>query len=65
MSSTVYGTVTAGTLNVRSSASTSSAILGRLTKNDVVEITQAGSSWHKIKYKSSTAYVYAVYIKLR
>ena len=64
ISSVTYGTVTVATLNVRSSASTSSAILGKLSKNDVVEITQRGTTWHKIKYKSGSAYVYASYIKL-
>ncbi len=65
VSSAVYGTVTAGTLNVRSSASTSSSILGKLSKGAVVEIIKKGSKWHTIKYKSSTAYVYASYIKLQ
>ncbi len=59
-----YGTITAGSVNVRSSGSTSSSVLGKLAKGDVVEIAQSGGSWHKIKYKSSTAYVYAAYVKL-
>ena len=59
-----YGTITAGELNVRSSASASSSVLGKLAKGDVVEISQTGGSWHKIKYKSSTAYVYASYVKV-
>ncbi len=63
-SSTLYGTVSASVLNVRSSASTSASVLGRLVKDETVEITQAGSTWHKIRYRSSTAYVYASYIKL-
>jgi len=63
ISSAVYGTVTAGTLNVRSGASTSSTILGKLSKGDVVEIIKKGASWHTIKYKTYTAYVYASYIK--
>jgi N-acetylmuramoyl-L-alanine amidase len=63
-STATYGTVTAGVLNVRSKATTSSTILGRLGRGDVVEIIEAGGSWHKIKYKSSTAYVYAAYIKI-
>lgn len=63
-SSAVFGTVNASVLNVRSGASTSSAVLGKLSRNDVVEVTQKGGTWHKIKYKTSTAYVYAQYIKL-
>jgi SpoIID/LytB domain protein len=63
-STATYGTVTAGVLNVRSSSSTSSTVLGKLGRGDIVEITQAGGSWHKIIYKSSTAYVYAAYVKI-
>ena len=63
-SAATYGTVTAGVLNVRGAASTSSSVLGRLAKGDVVEISQTGGSWHKIRYKSSTAYVYAAYVKV-
>ncbi len=63
-STATYGTITAGELNVRSSASTSSSVLGKLGKGDVVEISSKGGSWHKIKYKSSTAYVYAAYVKV-
>lgn len=65
VSSAVYGTVTAGTLNVRSSASTSSTILGKLSKGAVVEIIKKGATWHTIKYKTYIAYVYASYIKLQ
>ncbi len=63
-SAATYGTVTAGELNVRSSASTTSTVLGKLGKGDVVEISSKGGSWHKIKYKSSVAYIYAAYVKV-
>ena len=63
-STATYGTVTASVLNVRSKASTSSTSLGRLGKGDIVEITKAGGSWHKIVYRSSVAYVYAAYVKI-
>lgn len=63
-SSAVFGTVNASALNVRSRASKSSAVLGKLSRNDVVEVTERGRTWHKIKFKTSTAYVYAQYIKL-
>ena len=57
-----YGTVTCRTLNVRSGASDSSSILGKLATGDIVQIVEKGASWHKILYQSTTAYVYAAYI---
>ena len=63
LSSGTYGQVNASVLNVRSGSSTSTSILGKLSRGDVVEILSKGTSWHKIRYKSSTAYVYASYIK--
>ncbi|MGI5849782.1 MAG: SH3 domain-containing protein [Christensenellales bacterium] len=64
ISSSTYGVVSAGTLNIRNGASTSTAVLGKLYKGNVVEIIEKGNTWHKIRFKSSTAYVYAAYIKL-
>ncbi len=61
----VKGKVTASTLNVRSGASTSSTVIGKLPKDSAVEIVKKGAVWHTIKFKSSTAYVYASYIKLQ
>lgn len=59
-----YGQVNASVLNVRSGSSTSTSVLGKLSKGETVEILAEGSGWHKIRYKSSTAYVYAAYIKI-
>jgi uncharacterized protein YgiM (DUF1202 family) len=64
MTTGTFGQVNASTLNVRSGQSTSTSVLGKLLKGDVVEIVTKGSSWHKILYKSSSAYVYAKYIKI-
>ena len=64
MSTGTYGQVNASTLNVRSGSSTSTSVLGKLSRGDVVEILSKGTEWHKIRYKSSTAYVYASYIKI-
>ncbi len=61
IASGTFGTVTSSTLNVRSGASSSSAVLGRLCKGDIVQIVETGGKWHKIRYQSSTAYVYAAY----
>ena len=59
-----YGQVNTGTLNVRRGTSTSTSVLGKLSKGDVVEVLSKGKEWHKIRYKSSAAYVYASYIKI-
>jgi N-acetylmuramoyl-L-alanine amidase len=64
MASGTYGQVNASVLNVRSGQSTSASVLGKLSRGDMVEIVSKGATWHKIRYKSSTAYVYAAYIKI-
>ncbi len=64
MTTGTYGQVNASVLNVRSGSSTSTSVLSKLSRGDVVEILAKGTEWHKIRYKSSTAYVYAAYIKI-
>ncbi|MEW8994707.1 SH3 domain-containing protein [Clostridium sp.] len=56
------GIVKADALNVRSSASTSSKIVGTLYKNSKVEILSTSNGWHKIKFKSGTAFVSSEFI---
>ena len=55
-------------LNVRSKATTSSSVIGSLSKNMVVEITGTSGDWYQIKTtlngKSVTGYVFAEYIDL-
>ena len=59
------GSVSANTLNVRKSASTSSTKLGTLNKGDRVQIVQKQSrGWYKIRYKDSYAYISSKYVKL-
>jgi len=64
MASGTFGQVSASVLNVRKGQFTSTAVLGKLSRGDIVEILAKGAEWHKISYKSSTAYVYAAYIKI-
>jgi stage II sporulation protein D len=64
MASGTFGQVNASVLNVRKGQSTSTTVLGKLGRGDIVEIVARGTKWHKIRYKSSTAYVYAAYIKI-
>ena len=56
------GIVKADALNVRSSASTSSKIVGTLYKNSKVEILSTSNGWHKIKFNSGTGFVSAEFI---
>ncbi len=63
--SAVYGKVNISSLNVRSGASSSTTRLGKLSGGTTVEILEAGSTWHKIRYGSSVAYVYAAYIDIQ
>ena len=52
----------ASSVNVRSGPSTSNSILGKLNKNDKVEVISESGSWSKINYKGSTAYVSSQYL---
>ena len=44
------GTVTANSLNVRSGASTSYSVVGKLTKGETVEILSSNDGWYKVQY---------------
>lgn len=59
----VTGTVTASSLNVRQSASTSSAVVGGLKKGDTVTIMTATGSWYQISFNGGSAYVHKDYVK--
>jgi len=56
------GIVKADALNVRSGANTSSKIVGTLYKNSKVEILSTSNGWHKIKFKSGTAFLSSEFI---
>lgn len=63
VSYSMYCTGTA--VNIRSSYSTSSTSLGKLTKGDKVEVDgfgyANGNEWYRIKYDGKTAYVVTMY----
>ena len=52
------------TLNIRKSASTSSAVVGKLPANAKFDIVSKNGSWYKIKYGSVTGYVSGSYVKV-
>ena len=64
--STIYtGIVTSNKLNIRSSNSTSSEILGSLRKNDTVKIIKkTRNDWYEIKFKDNTAYISSKYVTI-
>lgn len=52
------------TLNVRSSGSSSSSVLGSLKKGESVNIVAKSGDWYKIQYNSSYGYVNSKYINV-
>ncbi|MGI8383232.1 SH3 domain-containing protein [Robertmurraya sp. P23] len=63
-SSQQTGKVTANNLNVRSTASTSGNILGKLQKGSTVSILSVENSWVKIQYNGQTAWVSKEFVEI-
>ena len=59
-----YGTVTASNVNLRKTNSTSSASLGKLSKDLKVEVLAKSGDWYKIKANGKTGYIMKSYVKL-
>lgn len=57
----IYAVSNVNGLNVRSKPNSSSAILGKLDKNDAVLFYDKEEGYYKTKYKEKTAYVWADY----
>ncbi|MGD0976861.1 MAG: SH3 domain-containing protein [Minisyncoccia bacterium] len=55
--------VTAGKLNIRSSASTIGKILGKLSAGQQVQILGKSGVWYEINYNGVTAWVNGIYLK--
>lgn len=64
VSGKLLGKVTTNSLNVRSGASTSTAVIGKVTLGNKVEVLSLSGNWAQIKYGSSTGYVSKIYLKL-
>ena len=58
------GTVTAGSLNMRASASTSAKVIRVLKEGTKVTILSKTGSWYKISYDGRTGYVAKNYLKI-
>lgn len=62
---TRLGIVTASSLKIRSGPGASCDVLGILSRNAVVTITQLGDDWHTITHNGTMAYVSADYIDVQ
>ena len=59
------GTVTAGSLRLRSEANTTSSILATASEGDYAIVKEeAGEGWYKVDYKSISGYMSADYVNL-
>ncbi|MEH7294417.1 SH3 domain-containing protein, partial [Priestia megaterium] len=54
--------VTATSLNVRATPSTSGAIVGKITKGNTVDIVDESKGWAKITYSGKEAWISSQYI---
>lgn len=60
------GTVKSDELNVRSAASTNSESMGKLHKNDIVDILEEeNDEWYKIDYDDNIGFVYKEYVEVK
>lgn len=60
----LIGKVTVKSLNVRSTAGTTGAIVGTLTTGKLVSVLSLDGHWAKIKFDSKVGYVHKSYLKL-
>jgi len=54
--------VQGGSLNLRQTASTSAQVLGQFPTGTLVEITDAGDTWHKVLVNGQSGYMMAKYL---
>ncbi|MBM7096834.1 SH3 domain-containing protein [Bacillus sp. H-16] len=58
------GQITASSLNVRSSASASSAVIGSLSRGVSVELQERHGSWFKINHNNRSGFIHSDYVKV-
>ena len=64
VSGKLLGRVTVDNLNVRSSADTTSTVLGKLRKGEYVHVNSINNYWAEITFDDQTGYIHKSYIKL-
>jgi hypothetical protein len=57
------GQIAANVLNIRAKASTDSDVVGKLKKNDIVEIIGIGEQWYEIHHNDGNAFVFAKFVE--
>lgn len=58
------GVITADRLNVRAGASTSAAVLGKLSQNETVTLEGKTGSWYQIRFGGQTGYIKSDFVKV-
>jgi SH3-like domain-containing protein len=56
------GRINANLLNIRSLPNTTSDVIGKLKKDDIVELVKLQGDWYEIKYQDSSAFVAAKFV---
>lgn len=56
------GTLTSSDVNLRKQATTSSAVVGKFTKGDMITVTGQNDDWYQISYQGEPAYVSKDYV---
>ena len=62
--STVYATVTATSLNIRSGPNTSYSVIGSIPRGGVIVVKEYGATWSKIQYGGISGYVSTQYFTI-
>jgi len=57
------GKIIANVLNIRTLPSKDGEVVGKLAKNDVVEIVSIKDAWYEIKFKDTTAFIVAEFVE--
>lgn len=61
----VDGVVLANTLNVRAKPQNDGTLVGKVSKDDIVKVSENINGWYLIEYKGEAAYVFAKYVQLK
>lgn len=61
---TLSGTVTGNSVNVRSGAGTDHAVIGQQNRGDTVTITAQCGAWYQIAYRDNVGYISSDYVSL-
>ncbi|MFJ7954597.1 N-acetylmuramoyl-L-alanine amidase, partial [Lysinibacillus sp. NPDC096418] len=60
----LLGRVTVDSLNIRKEANSTSAVVGKLSKGDYVQVNSIKEYWAQVTFEGQTGYVHKSYVKL-